>query len=713
MHLNRKQEDSSNLVWTKDVLSLLYRLRHEEERPWHNVADALRKETGLEKTEKAIKRKYGRIDWNSFFQNPDKYVIDKAISAPKKWSHEEMIQLDAYLQAGKSYDFVAEKLGRSISSVESQAQHTDWEAWKKIKDVVSSGSDVVEHSIEEKQQIMISQLVGAFLTICRSEFERIDSIKEKEFLERVNLSQDKLIISFQELKKKAKEELIALGYGNPENINLGEGTYIVIGDSHGKHTNRSMFAMLERVNDVIKPDKIIHIGHILDDNNDISYDWGRFKNLIILSKQEELRIIQEQRNKYKFTYDIVREDINVGDVVITNQDLITDYTRTPISSLDKQIFDAKVIVNCHRHEFSTRCCNKEVSYFASPGCLCENHNHKTIKQINFEDGRIVKQAFHDGFIKYRRMKYTNKYWERGMIVIHVDKDENVTLVPCVIKETSKGFTTSYFDKIITSKGVFKPEKKIFVNGDMHCDLHDTNVLDVQEQICKDYKPDIQVNVGDTFNYASLNHHIMDRGGVILDKKILDEAAQTHYILKRVAKWAKESHLIYGNHERFASDFIEKFPQFIKLLDFRFLCGLEELGYKLTSLKNVLSIGSAKFVHGEIKMYGQSGSKLEKTSRTFGKDIFIGHIHRPEIRFGCYSIGLTGTLDQQYNEPEASNWLHGFGMCNQFLGQSWLTTISIINNKCVLNKKTYKVIDADSWKIEKYKARMVYDFEGQR
>jgi hypothetical protein len=429
-----------------------------------------------------------------------------------------------------------------------------------------------------------------------------------------------------------------------------------------------------------------------------------------LAKSEELRIIQEQRNKFKFSYEVAREDISIGDLLINNQDLITDYVKTPIASLDSQVFDDdKVIVNCHRLEFSTRCSSNEVSYVASPGCLCEKHTPKTIKQINFEDGRVIKQAYHDGFIKYRRTKHTNKYWEHGLLVVSMDKQKNVTIVPCTIKHTSKGPTMAYFDKMITSKGVFNPDKKIFVNGDLHCDMHDVNVLDIQEQICEDYKPDIQVNVGDTFNYSSLNHHVMDRGGVITDKKILDEAAQVHFVLSRCVKWAKESHLIFGNHERFANDFVEKYPQFGYYLDFRFICNLDGMGYHLTQLKNILKIGSTKFVHGEMNMFGQTGNKMEKASKTFGKDVFIGHIHRPEIRFGCYSVGLAGQLDQNYNEPDASNWLHGFGLCNHYMGQSFPTTIAIVKYRCIYNKKTYSPSNIEKWKKNKYKAHIVYDF----
>ena len=111
------------------------------------------------------------------------------------------------------------------------------------------------------------------------------------------------------------------------------------------------------------------------------------------------------------------------------------------------------------------------------------------------------------------------------------------------------------------------------------------------------------------------------------------------------------------------------------------------------------------------MYGQPGSKLEKCSKTFGRDVFVGHIHYPGIRFGCYSVGLTGELDQNYNEANASNWMHGFGFCNQYNGVSFPTTIGIADNKCIIDKKMYKPRKKlDNWSISKYNAKLTYDMK---
>jgi len=193
--------------------------------------------------------------------------------------------------------------------------------------------------------------------------------------------------------------------------------------------------------------------------------------------------------------------------------------------------------------------------------------------------------------------------------------------------------------------------------------------------------------------------------------ILDEGAQTHHILRRLSQWADECHLICGNHERFAVDFVQRYPQFGNYLDFRFLCSVDDLGYKYTELKDVLKIEGTNFIHGDIRMYGQPGSIVEKVARTFGRNTFVGHVHYPCIRFGCYTVGLSGEIDQEYNESNATRWMHGLGLCNHYNGKSWPTTIAIIDNRCLINNKSYTPRSVKSWKLSKYKAKLVYDLEG--
>jgi hypothetical protein len=179
MHPNRdSQRDDS---WTSEELSTLYRMKKQENKSWEEICKKIKK------TKAAMRRKYIRTNWEEFLKDPKSY--NKKIGLSRKWTNDEMVKLDAYLQSGKSYEFIAENLGRSISSVESQAQHTDWKAWKKIKDMPQE--DNLSGISEEEKQSLEDQLIGALLTICRYEFDRLDSIKESDFLERINLEKEK------------------------------------------------------------------------------------------------------------------------------------------------------------------------------------------------------------------------------------------------------------------------------------------------------------------------------------------------------------------------------------------------------------------------------------------------------------------------------------------------------------------------------------------
>jgi len=281
-----------------------------------------------------------------------------------------------------------------------------------------------------------------------------------------------------------------------------------------------------------------------------------------------------------------------------------------------------------------------------------------------------------------------------------------------IQKTSKGFSTSYFNKIITENGIFEPSEKIFFNGDAHAISHDENILDLQDQFCKDYKPDICVNVGDIADNKPLNHHVMSKNGWSINKSVLEEYAGVHYILKKMRGWSKKFYLIYGNHERFSKDFTEKLPQFSDLLNFGFIADLKSIDVDLIEHKKMLKLnGGVKFIHGDLKMFGAKGeSRLEKASQCIGQNTVMGDVHYPSARYGCYSVGLSGKIDQGYNETTTTRWMHGFGICNIFEDKCFISLISIKNNQFSINNKKYNPKSPSQWKLPIYEASISYCFK---
>ena len=581
---------------------------------------------------------------------------------------------------------------------------------------------------EEEEKNLRQKLIKALVEVSRFDLNKLENISFKWFVKFTNSEDFFDNINFQELKDEAKDYLYSYGLHRNKNKELTPGTYIIVGDSHGEHTNNGIVKLIENLNEYLMADNVIHIGHLLDDKNLLNPRLINIPNLIVLNKLEESKHIEEFLNKndnytsyyediidfdsIDFGFEVVREEINAGDFCISNQDLITDYVKTSLENIDPILFDQSSIVNCHRQEHFVRNSHDERSFIYSPGCLCEKHIIRTIKQIDFEDNKQVKVAYPDGFIKYRRMKNLYKLWQQGVLVLHLDEDNNVTIVPMKIKKNDSGYCTSYFDKIITEDTIESPENKIFVNGDLHCSYHDLKVLDIQEQICKDFSPDIFVNVGDTCNNKSLDHHILERYDIREQSKqnIIRDSADVNYILKRFSTWADKKYILFGNHERFFEDFYKKNPQLEDLLNFEMMSNLKKWGFELVDHKDILNINDCKFVHGDLLLFGQKGKKIEKIARTFGENTIMGHCHYPSSRLGCYSVGLSAELDLGYNEPVGSQWTHGFILCTQWKGETFISSLSIVNNNISINDKTYEPKNYTSWRTPNYKVRLEYDFE---
>jgi predicted phosphodiesterase len=551
-------------------------------------------------------------------------------------------------------------------------------------------------------------LLSAMQELSRNEESRLLELTEEEFINKTNSSEVLKNHSFEDIKSKAFKELSKYGVHRDSEVRFGKGRYIVVGDSHGKHTKRGMFDLIKTVSNELDVKGVVHIGHMLDDDGDMSYLWDDVPNLTVIPKLDEVYHLETIKNAKGYGFDMVRTEVKIGDYSILNQDLIGDYVKSPLTVLDQQIFPDSMIVNSHRQEMIARPTyqNNDIMVY-STGSLCERHIVKTIKQIDFEGGFSVKQTRPEGYAKYRRMRHLYEFWQQGMILVDFD-GENVTVTPLRVHNIDGTYTTSYFDKIIEDNGtVCKPDNKIFLNGDAHVPSHDSDVLQIHEDVVGDYGADMYVNVGDFLDGESLNHHAMDRG-IPITSNTLDECAHAHYILKRMSNWAPVCHMIHGNHERFYKDFTSKFPQLGSLLNFKFLSGMEDIGYSSTDVKDTIQIGTLTIIHGDLIFFGQTGSKVEKASKTFGGDVIIGHVHSPQSRYNCHAMGLTGNKDQGYNEASASGWVHGFALVNQYKGFNFIQNHTIHDNTIILDGTKYHSDGNDTWGCPEYTANISFN-----
>ena len=558
----------------------------------------------------------------------------------------------------------------------------------------------------------LNNMAFDLVDMSRGEVQRLLDRTEDDFLSKSQRDRDELDsdFDFEEIRNLALDIMKKQGYFYPEEKSFKKGRFLVLGDSHGKETKRAVFSLIKQLDNNLDFDAIIHIGHFLDDEWDVSECWEDFsKKLVILAKSEELEILAGGN----LGYEIIRKCIRLGGLSVKNQDIVTNEYSVGLSgnaTNKDQYFDGTTIINLHKIELDTRTTeDRNTIQIYTPGCICRRHVSRYMDMSASFNKR--KKMSRRNSATTRRKNIQTNFWEQGLAIVDLDKSGEYSVTLCPIHEIDGyGFVSSYGDKIYTEKGIEKPETKVFANADPHSDMHDPVCLDLQEQVCKIYKPDVLVNLGDAHNNLAFNHHKMSRGEVI-DKDALAELASTNYILTRMRKWAPKFYLMYGNHERFLMDYCAQNPQFSNLLDFGFLVNLEDLGIELVGHKVPLHIGPLVVIHGEMVMYGaRGGNKLDKVRQTFGTNVIFGHAHYPATRQSCHIVGHCGQLDQGYNEPYASKWTQGYAYCNIFKGKAFIHNITMREGICFFAGKPLYEKNPEEWKMKSFKAKIKYDFK---
>jgi hypothetical protein len=583
------------------------------------------------------------------------------------------------------------------------------------------GGIVVDAVESDEHEYVIDDFAKALISLSRHSLDRLRLITQKEFESKTKARKFMAKTegcSFSGAKALAEQMLIDMGYAHPLEAEYDEGLYLIVGDSHGKHTKRPMFKLLNSLNKTFKFDRVIHLGHMVDDDDDVSYLWDSFDNLTILAKPEELQTV----HRYAQTgldKDVVRGTIRLGDLNVINQELVSDYVRTSLKSVDASIFPGKTVCNLHRPERSPRCSSNGINYIAAPGCLCEPHIVKCIKQIDFNNGFQTKMVYPDTFIKYRRAAQLSKVWDQGILMVKVDSHGVAHILQCAVQDMNGDKVTAVFDRIFCNDKVTKPDLKVFTVGDTHCPDFDIHTLDVQNQIAERFQGDVLMDLGDATSMTGINHHTMGRREIqsYANASLVKEASLAHWILKQRTQFSdyKECVLLFANHERFSTDFIKKNPQFSELLNIRTLLNTDDAGYTLVPHKVPHKIGPFTFVHGDMDLYGESGKVADKLSRAFdisqGKALVYGHVHSAGIRSRTYSVGMGGVMDQMYNETAATYWTQGCGLCTAYRGLAFVQLIDCIEGRSWYGDKILSGLTPSIKFPTSGKFSIKYEFEG--
>jgi predicted phosphodiesterase len=503
-------------------------------------------------------------------------------------------------------------------------------------------------------------LVLALLFLSRNDIARLNDITEDDFLKYAG----GFTGDFDKLKKRALSVLKSKGEASPSTIHCGDGNYLVCGDSFGKHTKTAMFDLLRYICSTRKINKVIHVGEALDDDNEVSNLWNTLgTDVVFVTKSNELEEMYKQQALYKFS--IAKSKVELGNIIVTNQEQVQPYTKTAISAIDFSDYRASAIVNCTRHELSYLPHSSNDRFIASPGTLAVPFVKRTIKQFSFVDGFKAKLCYTKDFIKYRRMKeIAERFWENGIALVNV-RDGIAYTSMVRIKWNDKGCYT-YIDGVCyaSNKEVVPTNyHKTVAVADLHVPNEDGSAVGlVKETIGSEFFDEFIIN-GDIFDARPCNPHVTG----VQEGDMLFELYHYNNFLTFFKTLAMKSTILFGNHDHFYMKWLKSFPAFKRLFQKVIYNVAHKLEYKFTRTREgfdcepYLSKNTA-YVHGHAKFFGTKGSMIEKNANNFDQEtVVLGHTHSPEIRFGAYVLPCLCKLDQGYNTPYNSNWKTGFGI----------------------------------------------------
>jgi hypothetical protein len=223
----------------------------------------------------------------------------------------------------------------------------------------------------------------------------------------------------------------------------------------------------------------------------------------------------------------------------------------------------------------------------------------------------------------------------------------------------------------------KPLRFIFAT-DLHGDRQNSRAVQVLKEVTKDFKPDIRINGGDTFDFRPL------RRGASAEEQC--ETMQDDWNAGNdfLHSW-RPTHLLMGNHDSRIFELAENSTAGIKADYARKLCG--DLENTLRKIKcewrpydkrlGLFSFGKLNFIHGF-----HSGVFATKQHAAIYGSVIHGHTHAFDThtfgtfneRKAAYGCGGLLNVDQPYNSRHTSSLRHETGFYLGLLHQDGSFTV---------------------------------------
>ena len=244
-------------------------------------------------------------------------------------------------------------------------------------------------------------------------------------------------------------------------------------------------------------------------------------------------------------------------------------------------------------------------------------------------------------------------------------------------------------------------KAYLIIADTHVPHQNDIAVKAVLNMMEDYTFDGFVILGDYMDMTPISHwlHEKNQRKSLEGMRMKEDYTVGNMLLdefdKRLPKKC-DKRFVYGNHERFIYDFIEKYPMLDGLFDPINELHLKDRKYTVSDgINPMIRIGRLTLTHG---MY-HNKHFLTKHIDEFKTNVLVGHLHTSRLRlenspakevaiFGA-SVGCLCDLNPVYNRNKPNKTSHGFAVVYFYdNGYFDVDLKRIVKGKFVFNNKLY-------------------------
>jgi predicted phosphodiesterase len=258
----------------------------------------------------------------------------------------------------------------------------------------------------------------------------------------------------------------------------------------------------------------------------------------------------------------------------------------------------------------------------------------------------------------------------------------------------------------------KSIEKTILLADFHHPYHDEESWDVVKKFMRWFQPDRVVLVGDALEMRAIDHWKKRQGNIkyFEGKRLLTDYREfIKDVLRPIEKICPKAKKVYlgGNHEGWAYQLVNKFPQLEGTIEPEIAMKLSERGWEYVPYVTTDSAGNLR--SGRIKVgkltiaHGRYTNKYHASKNTeiYDKSVAYGHTHDLQLYTkvheedpGDYhtaqSIGCLCNKSPSFMQGRPNRWVHGFGVLyTRYSGFYNLYVPVIIKGQFVFAGKVFK------------------------